>query len=310
MVEIGSNEGAMLHAFQKRGLRTLGVDPAREIARRATEAGVETLASYFTAELAQSIRDQHGPAALVVANNVMANIDDLANVMQGLQTVLAPDGVFVFETSYALDVVQGALLDTIFHEHLTYFSVRPLVAFFRRHGLELIDVERVPTKGGSLRGTVQRAGGPRPVAPTVAALADLEAQAGLDCLETYAALADRLERRKQELHRTLESWKAQRKTIAAYGAAVGLTTMIYHFDLGRFLSFLVDDNSEKHNLYSPGLHLPTLPSEALYQRKPDCLVVLAWHYVDPIVQRHQAFLTQGGQFLVPLPEIQLIGGGH
>jgi SAM-dependent methyltransferase len=309
VVEIGSNEGAMLRAFQKRGLTTLGVDPAREIARCATAAGIETLPCYFTAEVAQTIRDQRGPAAIVIANNVIANIDDLSEVMRGLETLLAPQGVFVFETSYCLDVVQDALLDTIFHEHLTYFSVRPLVPFFRRHGMELIDAQRVATKGGSLRVTAQRAGGSRPVASSVAELQELEASAGLNRLETYRTLAARLDHRKRELHDVLGSWKAQGKTIAAYGAAVGLTTMIYQFGLGKFLSFIVDDNPGKHNLYSPGLHLPTLPSEALYQRKPDYVVVLAWRYVDSILQQHQAFLAQGGQFVTPLPEIRVIHGG-
>jgi hypothetical protein len=215
----------------------------------------------------------------------------------------------VFETSYCLDVVQDALLDTIFHEHLTYFSVRPLVPFFRRHGMELIDAQRVATKGGSLRVTAQRAGGSRPVASSVAELQELEASAGLNRLETYRTLAARLDHRKRELHDVLGSWKAQGKTIAAYGAAVGLTTMIYQFGLGKFLSFIVDDNPGKHNLYSPGLHLPTLPSEALYQRKPDYVVVLAWRYVDSILQQHQAFLAQGGQFVTPLPEIRVIHGG-
>ncbi len=309
VVEIGSNEGAMLRAFQQRGLTTLGVDPAREIARRATAAGIETLPSYFTAEVAQTIREQRRPAAIVIANNVIANIDDLGAVMEGLRTLLAPQGVFVMETSYCLDVVHDALLDTIFHEHLTYFSVRPLAPFFRRHGMELIDAQRVATKGGSLRVTAQPAGGARPVASAVAELMELEARNDLHRLEAYQTLAARLDRRKCELHDLLGSWKAQGKTIAAYGAAVGLTTMIYQFGLGKFLSFIVDDNPAKHHLYSPGLHLPTLPSEALYQRKPDYVVVLAWRYVDSIVKRHQAFLAQGGQFVTPLPEIGLIHGG-
>ncbi len=162
VVELGSNEGAMLRAFQRRGLRTLGVDPAREIAARATAAGIETLAAYFTAALAANLRQERGAASLVIANNVFANIDDLADVVEGVRGLLAPDGLFVMETSYCLDVVEKALIDTIFHEHLTYFAAAPLAVFFGRWGMELVDVERVETKGGSLRATAQLAGGPRP----------------------------------------------------------------------------------------------------------------------------------------------------
>ena len=310
VLEIGSNEGAMLRAFQKHGLRVLGVDPAGEIAARATAAGVETLPEYFTAQLARTIRQERGPAAVVIANNVLANIDDLTGVAQGIRTVLAPEGVLILETSYALDVMEKHLIDTIFHEHLSYFSVRPLAAFFARQGLELIDAECVPTKGGSLRATVQLRGGPRPVSPSVTRQIGRETQAGLDRPDVWHALGDHLDRRKTELHDMLRARQAHRKEIAAYGAAVGLTTMIYQFGLGEFLGFLVDDNPQKQGLFSPGLHLPTLPSEALYQRNPDCVVVLAWRYFEPIVQRHRAYLAQGGRFVLPLPEVRVIEAGQ
>jgi len=306
VLEIGSNEGAMLRAFQKHALRVLGVDPAGEIAARATAAGVETLPKYFTGELARTIRRERGPAAVVIANNVLANIDDLTDVAQGIRTALAPDGVLVLETSYSLDVVEKQLVDTIFHEHLSYFSVRPLAAFCARQGLELIDAACVPTKGGSLRATVQLRGGPRSVSPSVARQICLEEQAGLHRPETWHALGHRLEGRKAELLGNLRAWQAQSRQIAAYGAAVGLTTMIYQFGLGEFLSFLVDDNPEKQGLFSPGLHLPTLPSESLYRHNPEYVVVLAWRYFEPIVRRHQAYLAQGGRFVLPLPEVRVI----
>jgi len=307
VVEFGSNEGAMLRAFQGRGFRVLGIDPAREIARRATESGIETLPAYFTAELGRSLRERHGPAAVVVGNNVMANIDDLDDLAEAIRAILAPDGVFVFETSYWLDVVQSALIDTIFHEHLSYFAVRPLDAFFRRHGMELIDVQHVETKGGSLRGVVQRQGGPRPMSPSVAAACRAEIEAGLGRLDRYQALAADLERRKRELCSQLDLWRSQGKTLAAYGAAVGLTTMIYQFGLGPYLDCILDDNPVKFHLFSPGLHLPTLPSEFLYERHPDYVVVLAFRYIEPIMKRHAKYLAQGGHFVLPLPELTVLG---
>ncbi len=305
VVEIGSNEGLMLRAFANRGLRVLGVDPAADIARHATRAGTKTLPTYFTAELARQIRAQHGPAGAIVANYVLANIDDFDDVISGVDALLADNGVLVFETSYCLDVVQQALLDTIFHEHLSYFAVAPLAKFFRRHGMEITDVRRVHTKGGSIRVTVRRAGAARP-APAVAELIALEAQAGLDRVETYQSLGNRLDQQKSTLLALLSGWKRQGKTIAAYGAAVGLTTMIYQFELGGYLSFIADDNPQKFNLFSPGLHLPTLPSQALYDRRPDYVILLAWRYADAILKRHEAFIKQGGRFVLPVPEPKII----
>jgi len=306
VVEIGSNEGAMLRAFQARGLRVLGVDPAREIAQRATAAGIETWPTYFTVETARQIRDKHGPAAIVVANNVMANIDDVAEAVAGVRHLLAPDGIFVFETSYWLDVVEKSLLDTIFHEHLSYFAVGPLETFFRRQGLGFMDVERVATKGGSLRGFVQLAVGPWPTAPAVADAIAREEKAGLGRPETYQALTADLQRIKTSCLAQLSALKAQGKTIAAYGAAVGLTTMVYYFGLAPYLSFIVDDNPDKYHTFSPGHHLPVLPSAALYGRRPDVVVILAWRYAEPILQKHGAFRKQGGQFMLLMPEVKVV----
>lgn len=306
VVELGSNEGAMLRAFKEQGMRVLGVDPAREISRMATEAGVETWATYFTADVAEKIKKERGAASLVIANNVFANIDDVEDVVKGLRSLLSPDGVFVFETSYWLDVEQKMLIDTVFHEHLTYFAVKPLVSFFRRLGMEIIDVERVETKGGSLRGYVQLAGGRRKLAASVAAQIGLEDKAGLDKPETYKVLTSELDRLKAELSAKLGEYKTKGKSVAAYGAAVGLTTMIYHFELGKYIDFIVDDNPDKQNTFSPGLHIPTLPSEALYEKKPDVVIVLAWRYVDAIKTRHQKYLSEGGHFILPLPKVEVI----
>jgi len=306
VLDIGSNDGSLLKAFKGHGSRVLGVDPAREIARKATESGVETIGDFFTAKLAREIRKKQGPAAIITANNVFANIDNLADVAAGIRELLAPDGVFVFETSYLLDVLQKSLLETFFHEHLCYFSVRPLEAFFRRNGMKLFDVKRVPTKGGSIRGFVQLADGPRKVSPAVSEQETLETVFGLDRAEPYGNFKANIAGIKGELQRHLRQLKAHGKTVAGYGASVGVTTLLYQFDLGDLLDFLVDDNPVRHNLFSPGHHLPVLPSRFLYDRKADAVLVLAWAYFDPIRKRHQAFFDQGGQFIVPLPKLQII----
>ncbi len=306
VVELGSNEGAMLRAFQKRGVRVLGVDPARQIAARATSAGVETLPEYFTPGLARTVRERYGPASLIIANNVFANIDDLHSVMAGVAELLSPDGAFVFETSYMLDVVERCLLDTIFHEHVSYFAVGPLERFFRRHGMTLVDVARVAPKGGSIRGFVRRTGAGRASTAVAASIAE-ERQAGLDRVDAFARLATRLEDRKRTLLDLLDDSRRQGQTIAAYGAAVGLTTMVYQFGLGPYLSYIVDDSETKQGTFSPGLHVPVLPSSALEERRPDATIILAWRYADPIMKRHTEYAARGGRFILPLPDVRVVG---
>lgn len=306
VVDLGSNDGSLLRAFQERGMAVLGVDPAGEIARQATAAGVETWAGYFTKKLAQKIRNERGGASIVTANNVTANVDDLAAFVEGVRHLLAPDGVYVFETSYLLDVIEHSLIETVFHEHLSYFSVKPLEAFFQRMGMQLIDVQRVPTKGGSIRGTVQLAGGPRPVAPSVAKLIALEAAVGLDRPETYATFAARLEGVKIDLHRLIRNLKSQGKRTAGYGASVGVTTLLYQFELDGLLDFIVDDNPRKQHAFSPGHHIPVLPSTAIYDQKPDYILLLAWAYAEPIMKKHRTFSDQGGHFIIPLPAVKVI----
>lgn len=302
-LDIGSNDGSLLRFFQNHGLKVLGVDPALDIARQATNNGIETWAEFFTADLARKIRTERGPAAVVTANNVFANIDNLANVAAGIREVLAPDGVFLFETSYLADVLRKELLETFFHEHLCYFSVSPLATFFQRNGMELFDVQHVATKGGSIRGFVQLAGAGRPVSPAVAAAIQAEKELGLDRPEVYRAFADRMRAVRDGLARRLDACRAEGKVVAGYGASVGVTTLLYQFDLGGRLDFLVDDNPVRHGLHSPGHHLPVLPSAALYERKADVVVVLAWAYFEAIRKRHPQFLERGGQWIVPLPKV-------
>lgn len=306
VVEIGSNDGTLLRFFRERGMRVLGIDPAREIARQATSSGIETRPMFFTADLAQRIRQEYGCAAIIAANNVFAHADDLADIMEGIRALLAPNGVYVFEVSYLVDVIEKTLFDTIYHEHVSYHSVKPLDAFFRRHGMELIDTQRVATHGGSLRGIVQLRGGARPVSPAVAELMALEAALGLDRAATFKEFADRIDRLRVRLGRVLSDFKAQGKTIAGYGAPAKATTLLFHFNLGNVLDFIVDDSPLKQGLFSPGYHIPVLPPQAIYDRRPDYLLILAWNFAEPIMKNHKKFLDQGGHFIIPLPQIQVV----
>jgi SAM-dependent methyltransferase len=306
VLDIGSNDGSLLKVFRELGYRVVGVDPATGIAARATAEGVPTVPDYFTPLVASRIRDEHGPAALVTANNVFAHSDKLPAMADAVRALLAPDGVFTFEVSYLLDIVQKMLFDTVYHEHLCYHSVRSLAAFFPRHGLQLIDVRRIPTKGGSLRGTVQLAGGRRPVSPEVRRLIEWEELTRLHSPDTFRAFARRIDAAKEQFVTLLDRCRGAGKVVAGYGASPTVTTLLNQFDLGRRLDFLVDDNPVKQNTFSPGHHLPVYPPDALYEREVDVVAVLAWNYATPIIAKHQKFAAAGGRFVIPMPQLQVV----
>jgi len=305
-LDIGSNDGTLLKQFQAKGMAVLGVDPARDIAARATEDGVETLATFFTAGLADTIRAERGPAQVITANNVFAHADDLSGITNGIRALLAPDGVFVFEVSYLVDVFENTLFDTIYHEHLAYHSVKPLVQFFAAHGMELIAAERVSSHGGSLRGTAQLAGGPHAVDDSVAAAISSEADLGLHTAETLKRFGAKIDRVRDELTAVLGEMKRAGKRIAAFGAPAKATTLMYHFGIGPdVIDFIVDDSPLKQGLFSPGMHIPVLPSEAIYSKTPEAVVILAWNFAEPIMRNHARYLERGGRFIVPLPKVEV-----
>jgi SAM-dependent methyltransferase len=306
VVEIGSNDGTLLSFFKAQGMRVLGVDPAREIARLATEGGVETRPLCFTSDVARELRRERGAADLVVANNVIANIDDLDDFGEGIRHLLSPGGAFVFESGYLADLVQNLVFDNIYHEHLSYHAVKPLACFFARHGLELFDVEHVDTKGGSIRGYVQLSGGARPLVPAVTTMIGCEEAQGLYRPETYRELCRRLDRLRSGLVEVLCGLQLCGRSIAGYGASHSVTTLVHHFGIGELLSFVVDDNPRKHRLFSPGHHLPVLPSSVLLERRPEYVVILPWRFADAIASRNHSFMAAGGRFIVPVPETRIL----
>ena len=308
VVEIGSNDGTLLRFFQEAGMRVLGIDPARRIAEEATKAGIPTLPEFFDLALAKRLRAQGGEAGLIAANNVFAHADDLHTIAEGAALLLAPDGLFVFEVSYLLDVFEKTLFDTIYHEHLSYHTVKPLVGFFQRRGMELVDAVRVDSHGGSLRGIVKRRGGRWPVQPSVDRLISEEARLGLHGLEAYQRFFARIEERKRELTALLARLKAEGRRIAGFGAPAKATTLMFHFGLGAdTLEYVIDDSPLKQGLYTPGHHVPVVPSSYLYDaaHRPDAVLILAWNFADPIIKKHQAFREAGGKFIVPLPVVEV-----
>jgi SAM-dependent methyltransferase len=303
VLEIGSNDGTLLQAFKRRGMRVLGIDPALKIAERATEQGIVTLPLFFNRATAQEIRAEYGPAALVICNYTFANLDDLDDIVEGIQDILAPNGIFVFETSYGADVVTKALIDTVYHEHLSYFMVGPLERFFAAHGLELFDAQRIWTKGGSLRGFVQRAGDSRAKSPAVGELVAEEVGQQLNQPAPYRRFTAKLRGMQDEISRHVESAERTGRLLVGYGASIGSVTLIQLFHLTQSLSFLVDDKPRGTVMQMPERSFKIELPSILYEQGPTDVVILAWRYAQPIMSKHQSLRDHGTRFIVPLPDV-------
>ena len=305
-VDIGSNDGTLMKFFQDKGLRILGIDPAKETARQATEAGLQTLPEFFSVDLAKMIRKKYGSAKLVTSNNLVADVDDVQELVKGVRELLTTDGIFRFESFYFPDQIRNLVFDFTYHEHFSYFTMKSLQKFFDSMDMELIDAERVETKGGSVRFTVQLKGAGRPVAPSIKAFCDEEDAFGMENMETYKNYEKRIAEAKKETTSCLKELKANGKSIVGFGASATSTTLIYHFGLGEYLEYLVDDYKAKQGLYSPGLHIPVHPGSKIYETKPDYVLVLAWRYYKPIIKNYNQYFEDGGTFIIPLPELQLL----
>jgi SAM-dependent methyltransferase len=308
VAEMGSNDGSLLKAFKNEGMRVQGVDPARDIAAAATADGVPTVPDFFTSALAARIKSEQGEAKLFCANNVFAHIDNMSDVVKGIRSLLADDGAFVFEVSYIVDMIDNMVFDTIYHEHVSHHALIPLETFLNRHDMTLFHVARTATKGGSIRAFAQpKSTGKRPRSPELSQLIAEEERRGITKPQIYRDWFVAIEKAKRAVLATLDKAIAEGKLVAAYGASTTTTTLLYHFELESRIKFILDDNPLKQGLFSPGAHIPVLPSSELATRKPDIVVILAWIYAEPILKRNQAYLEAGGCFLVPLPEPQIVG---
>lgn len=299
-IDIGSNDGTLLHSFQKKNHQVLGVEPATEIARKANNAGINTIPDFFDVYTAKKIDSQFGKAGLVTINNLFANVDDLASFTEGLDIILAENGVVVIETSYLLDMINNMIFDYIYHEHLSYFSILPLIEFFNQYDMRLINLQRTSTKGGSLRYYWARNKSRWTVDTCVNYLIEEERIANIS-LKTFEDFQEEINLVGNQLLGFLTTYRGQK--IVGYGASATSTTLISHFQLNDYFTYLVDDNPDKIGTYSPGYHIPVFGFSRLIDEPPDLIVILAWRFQDQILEK-----LAGIQSLVilPLPKFKII----
>ena len=305
VVEVGSNDGYLLRNFAARGIPVLGIDPAPGQAAAAREAGIETLAEFFGAELAERLAADGRRADVIIANNVMAHTPALNSFVEGLSILLKDDGVATIENPWVKDLVDHCEFDTIYHEHFSYFSCTAVDELMRRHGLVLNRVDHFERlHGGTLRWTVSpREARERSATEHLA----LEAGAGLDSFDYYRDFADRVDGIRTHLLELLRGLRAEGRTIAGYGAAAKGATLVNFVGIDRELvDYVVDRNRHKQGLYMPGVHLPIEDPELLLERMPEYLLLLAWNFRDEIERQQGEYRDRGGRFIVPVPSPEVV----
>jgi SAM-dependent methyltransferase len=308
IVDIGCNDGLLLSRLNAMGSKTLGIDPAENIAELARQKGVDVHVSYFTPDEADALRQKHGHAKAIVATNTFNHIGDLHTFMKGIVTLLAENGAFVIEVPRAKEYLEHNEFDNIYHEHVSEFSLLSLVKLGEFFELDVTDVHHLPNiHGGSIRVFMRpkKAGFERN--PAVQRMLDEEREAGMLKKQSYIDLVKRVDAMGEELRAMLDALKAEGKKIAGYGASARGNTLITYYGIGRnYLDFLVDKNPLKHDHFSPNTRIPIKPVEAIETEKPDVLFVLAWNFFDEIREQQADFIARGGKFLVPLPTPRLV----
>ncbi len=306
VIEVGSNDGYLLKNYKRYGIHVLGIDPARNITKKSCAIGIPTLCNFFNETLAEDLKNKKMQADIIHANNVMAHVPDINSFVAGLKLLLKNTGYAIIEVPYLYDLVKNLQFDTIYHEHVYYFSVRPLKQLFTNYNLEIFDIERISIHGGSLRIFVGHKG-KKIVKEVVNDLAQKETQFGLYEASTYQTFMENVNVLKLNLINFLNDLKEKQKRIAAYGASAKGTTLLNCFGIGEnTLDFIVDRNPEKQGLFTPGTSLEIKFPEALLEQKIDYALLLTWNFMDEILHQQKKFRDIGGQFIIPLPNVRAV----
>jgi SAM-dependent methyltransferase len=307
VVEVASNDGYLLQYYQRARVPVLGIEPARNIAEIAAERGISVVNDFFSAGLAKELASTDRRADVIHAHNVLAHVADLNDVVAGFATLLKPNGLAVVEVPYVKDLIEQCEFDTIYHEHLCYFSLTALNHLFRRHKLTIRDVEHHDLHGGTLRIYASHTTNTADPRASLSTILDQEARSGLGQLDFYRDFGARVESLRRDLVALLSQLKTEGKRIAAYGASAKGSTLLNYFQLGPdVLEFVVDRSTVKQGYYTPGTHLPIYAPEKLLADMPDYVLLLTWNFASEILAQQSEYRRRGGRFVVPIPSVKVI----
>ena len=307
VIEIASNDGYLLQYFQKQNIPVLGIEPAANVAKVAEDKGIPSLVKFFGISTAKELVNQGIQADLLLGNNVLAHVPDLNDFVAGMKIVLKPDGILTMEFPHVLQLILQNQFDTIYHEHFSYFSFLTVEKVFATHGLTLFDVEELPTHGGSLRIYGQHNDGKKPISDRISKLKTQEIEAGLEQRSTYLGFGEQVKATKRHLLSFLIDIKNQGKSVVGYGApAKGNTLLNYCGIRTDLLDYTVDRSPYKQGLFLPGTHIPIYHPDKIIETKPDYLLILPWNIKDEIIEQMSHIREWGGQFVVPIPQVEVI----
>lgn len=306
-VDIGSNDGLLLSGFKKFGVRTVGIEPAANIALSAQQNGIETINEFFSASTASKIVNEKGSVDIVTANNVFAHIHDIKSVVENVKKMLKDDGVFVIEAHYLFDMIEKMNFGAVYHEHLSHYTATALVNFFKKQEMAVFRIDRVPTHGGSLRVFVQKNSGKHPVDSSVSNLLKEEENKGVQNKETYALFASKVLEIKDRLTTLLKELKDKGSVVAGFGAPAKMIPLLNFCSIGPSeIQFIVDENPLKQGLLTPGTHIPVVSMSELEKNLPDYLLILAWDFAEEIMRKTASLHSKGVKYIIPFPELRII----
>jgi SAM-dependent methyltransferase len=306
VIDIGSNDGTMLGFFKENEVTVLGIDPATNLAQVARLRGIESIDDFFTSKLAKKVRKEKGKAKVITATNVVAHIDNLHDLCEGVAELLHNNGVFVTEFPYLADLLDKNEFDTIYHEHLSYFTIRPLVELFKRHNMKIVDIKKLPIHGGSIRVYITKNTSKRKPAKIVQEFVNNELLKKLNTRLPYDDFSRRVAVIKRDLVGYLKKLKKNGKKVVGYGASAKGNVMLNYCNIDtRLLDYIVDSIHYKQGRFTPGTHIPIYPETRLEKDMPDYALLLAWNFADEIIQKQSKDREKGGQFIITIPYLRI-----
>lgn len=308
VVDIGSNDGLLLKGFNDfKNVKVMGVEPATNIAKMANDSGINTINDFFDEKIVNEIIEKKGKADIVTANNVFAHINDIGEVIKNVKTLLKENGTFVIEVQYFVDTIEQMTFDNVYHEHLSYYTLTSLEYFFKEHDMDIFNVQKVDSHGGSLRVFIRKNKVKHEINEDVGKILDYEKDIGVDNINFYKKFADNVYEVKKELIKFFNEFKSKNKKIVGYGAPAKSTTLLNFLNVdNNYIEYIVEDNPLKIGLYTPGTHIPLVSSNALDENKPDYILILAWNFASEIMDKTINYRQKGVKFIIPLPKPRIV----